>query len=230
MKRLRIYIVEDEPLICATIETALQKQGFQVVGDNDCVREAYDDIQKLNPELVLLDINLEGDEDGIDLAKKLDAHNVPYMYLTSQTDPQTITRVKETHPLGYIVKPFTEQGLRSNIELAWHNFSLQNEDFLLIKSDGKLLKLSQNDILYCKAYDNYCFVVTKQKRHLVPHTLKHVEAQLNSDYFFRSHRSYCINLKKVQAIVQDKVVLNGLKIPLSQSNREELKSRIAISA
>ena len=228
MKRLRIYIVEDEPLICATIETALQKQGFEVIGDNDCVREALQDIQRLSPELVLLDINLEGDEDGVDLAKKLDTLNIPYIYLTSQTDPSTITRVKETHPLGYIVKPFTESGLRSNIELAWHNFSIQNEEFLLIKSDGRLLKLSQNDILYCKAYDNYCFVVTKLKRHLIPHTLKYVEEKLNSKNFIRSHRSYVVNLRKVQALVKDVVIIDGLKIPLSQRNKDMLKNRIAL--
>ena len=133
---MRIYIVEDEPLITATIETALTKQGFKVVGDDESYEVAFEEIKQLKPDLVLLDIQLEGEKDGIDLALQLDQRNIPYLYLTSQTDPQTVLRVKETHPLGFIVKPFTETGLRSQIELAWHNFALTRDDFLIFKSES----------------------------------------------------------------------------------------------
>ena len=133
MKALTVFIVEDEPLIVATIETALKKQGFKVLGDCDEMKESLLLIDKLQPDLVLVDIHLEGLKDGVDLALELDKRKQPYLFLTSQTDPQTIARVKQTKPLGFIVKPFTENGLRSNIELAWHNFSLTEEDYLLIK-------------------------------------------------------------------------------------------------
>lgn len=225
-KNLSIFIVEDEPLICATIETALRKQGFKVLGDADNVFDAFQAINTLNPDLVLVDIQLDGVKDGINLALELDKISIPYLYLTSQTDPETIVRVKETQPLGYIVKPFTEAGLRSNIELAWHNFSLTNDDFLLVKHEGRIHKINQNDIIYLQAYDNYCYVNTKTKKYLVPHTLKYTFEKLNSDKFVKSHRSYVVNLQHVTSIDNNKIYLENLPLPLSASNRSVLKKNL----
>jgi len=222
MKALKIYIVEDEPLIVATITSALKKQGFQVIGDSDEYDEALPAIDKNQPDLVLLDIQLEGKKDGVDLAEALDKRSIPYLYLTSQTDPETIKRVKETHPLGYIVKPFTENGLRSNIELAWHNFSLTNQDFILLKSEGRTHKINQESILYLKAFDNYCYVVTVSDKFLVPHTLKKTSEKLNHDNFVQTHRSYWVNIKKISSTTKVAVYLGEEEIPLSSSNRNNV--------
>lgn len=225
-KRLNIFIVEDEPLICATIETALRKQGFKVAGDADNVTEALSAIKTLQPDLVLVDIQLEDNKDGIDLAAELDKKSIPYLYLTSQTDPDTIERVKNTKPLGYIVKPFTEAGLRSNIQLAWHNFSLTADDFFLVKHEGRMHKVNQKDILFLKAYDNYCYINTKTNQYLVPHTLKYTFDKLNTEYFVKSHRSYVVNLRHITAIDQKSISLNDLSIPLSTKQRSEIKRLI----
>ncbi len=226
-KRLNIFIVEDEPLICATIETALKKQGFKVAGDADNVSEALSAINTTQPDLVLVDINLDDYKDGIDLAVELDKKSIPYLYLTSQTDPDTIERVKTTKPLGYIVKPFTEAGLRSNIQLAWHNFSLTTDDFFLIKHEGRMHKVNQKDITYLKAYDNYCYINTKVNQYLVPHTLKHTYEKLNTNYFIKSHRSYVINVNHITSIDTKIVNLGSAKIPLSTKHRAELKRHIS---
>ncbi len=228
MKSITIYIVEDEPLIAITIETALLKQGFTICGDADTVEDAKNDIEKYNPDLVLLDINLEGDKDGIDLALHLDKKNIPYLYLTSQTDPETIARVKETSPLGYIVKPFTETSLRSNIELAWHSYLQNNSDFIMVRSEGSLLKIKQQDILYLKAFDNYCYLFTSEKKHLIPFTLKHVSEKLTPKIFVKTHRSYIVNLNKISSLQTDSVMVGNIKIPLSNSNKEIIKQRVSL--
>lgn len=226
LKALKIYIVEDEPLITETVEVALKKQGFKVLGDSDEYKEALVDIDKLNPDLVLLDIQLEGVKDGIDLALQLDKRKVPYLYLTSQTDPSTIERVKETSPLGFIVKPFTEAGLQSNVELAWHNFSLTNEEYILLKSKGRVYKINQASINYLKAFDNYCYVNTATDKYLVPHTLKHTSEKLNSTNFIQTHRSYWVNLKKIFEVKKNCVLINSEEIPLSNSHKEEVLQRL----
>lgn len=228
MKALKIYIVEDEPLIVATITSALKKHGFQVIGDSDEYDEALPAIDKTQPDLVLLDIQLEGVKDGIDLAEALDKRAIPYLYLTSQTDPETIKRVKETQPLGYIVKPFTENGLRSNIELAWHNFSLTNQDFILLKSEGRTHKINQDSILYLKAFDNYCYVYTTTNQYLVPHTLKNTSEKLNPDNFVQTHRSYWVNIKKISSTTSSVVYLGSEEIPLSSSHKESLSKRLEV--
>ena len=228
MKALKIYIVEDEPLIAATVETALKKHGFKVIGESDEYEEAIKDIDKLRPDLVLVDIQLEGVKDGIDLAIQLDIRKIPYLYLTSQTDPETIKRVKETQPLGYIVKPFTEAGLRSNIELAWHNFSLTDEDFVLLKSEGRTHKINQSSITYLKAFDNYCYVFTTTNQYLVPHTLRHTSEKLNSENFIKTHRSYWVNVNRISTVDKDAVYIGDTRIPLSSSNKEGLSKILEI--
>lgn len=226
LKALNIYIVEDEPLIAATVETALKKQGFKVIGDSDEYTEALQEIDKKRPDLVLVDIQLEGVKDGIDLAEQLDHRKIPYLYLTSQTDPTTIERVKKTHPLGYIIKPFTESGLRSNIELAWHNFSLTVEEFILLKSEGRTHKVSQDSITFLKAFDNYCYVNTTSNQYLVPHTLKKTSERLNLKNFVKTHRSYWVNLKRISSVGKNGVHVEDAVIPLSNSNKEMVRSRL----
>jgi DNA-binding LytR/AlgR family response regulator len=223
---LSIYIVEDEPLIVSTIETALLKQGYKVLGDAEDVVSAIKDIRTLQPDLILIDIQLEGDQDGVDLALELDKDQLPYLFLTSQTDPETVARVKQTNPLGYIVKPFTEAGLRSNIELAWHNYESRNTDFLMLKSEGRLHKINQDSILYLKAFDNYCYVYTASKSYLVPHTLKYMAEQLNKNNFIKTHRSYWVNLNHIDSVGINELVLKTEPIPISASQKSLVLSKL----
>ncbi|MFD2822250.1 LytR/AlgR family response regulator transcription factor [Lacinutrix iliipiscaria] len=226
MKAQTIYIVEDEPLIVSTIETALRKQGYNVVGDADSVVIALKEINTLSPDLILIDIQLEGLKDGIDLAQELDKQKLPYLFLTSQTDPETINRVKQINPLGYIIKPFTEHSLRSNIELAWHNYKSLNEQFITLKSEGRTYKINQDSILYLKAFDNYCYVYTTTKSHLVPHTLKHMSEQLDKNAFIQTHRSYWVNLNHVEAVENNKLFLKTEPIPISASQKSLVMSKL----
>ena len=227
MKPLKIYIVEDEPLITATIETALLKQGFKVVGDSDEYEDAVNGIERFSPDLVLLDINLGAGKDGIDLAHQLKTKNIPYLYLTSQTDPDTVQRVKETSPLGYIVKPFTEAGLRSSIEVAWHQFKPEEEAFLLVKTEGRTHNINQSHILYLKAFDNYCYVITETDQYLVPHTLKSVTEKLQPDLFFKTHRSYVVNVQKIREIKKKEVMIGDESVPLSPKHKVALLSHLS---
>lgn len=220
---LKILIVEDEPLIAATIETALKKQGYRVLGEAESFQTALAAVSNSSPDLVLLDIQLEGDKDGIDLAIELERLGTPYLFLTSQTDPSTIERIKQVSPLGFIAKPFTEAGLRSNIELAWHHLQqLTPVPPLIIRANGRTHKIKQRDILYLKAYDNYCYVATTSQTHLTPHTLKKVTAELDPRIFVKTHRSYVVNLKQVTSVSQNSLFLGDKEIPLSSSRRQEV--------
>lgn len=225
MSKLNIYIVEDDPIIAITLESILQKNGYIVCGHADNVDEALTEIKSNKPDLVLVDIQLDGEKDGVDLAENLDMLNKPYLYLTSQTDPHTIKRVKQTRPLGYIVKPFTENGLRSNIEIAWNNY-IHDEEFLSFSADNELYKIKQSQILYLKAYDNYCYVITTTRKYLVPKTLKYLSSQLNQEKFVKTHRSYIINLLKVDALCKNVVIINNIEIPISNSRKSTLKQLI----
>jgi len=226
LKSLNIYIVEDEPLIVSTIEVALRKQGFYAVGDAEDYHKALRDIELLKPDLTLIDIQLSGSKDGVDLATELDKRKQPYLFLSSQTDPNTIDRVKRTNPLGYIVKPFTETGLRTNIELAWHNYIDSQQHFLPVKHEGRLYRINQNTISYLKAYDNYCYIVTQTQTYLVPHTLKYISEQLKGTNFIKAHRSYVVNLRHILSVNKNTISLDNDTIPLSASQRSLVVNKL----
>ncbi len=231
MKGLRIYIVEDEPLIAETIKTILNEEGYVVCGESDNAKEALFDIENLKPDLVLADIMLDGEIDGIEMITHLKKrNNIPFIFLTSLSDADTLERVKATNPSGFIVKPFNENTLTTNIDLAYYkhqsskpSFSINQEsDSFFIKNKGELLKIFQNDILYIEAYDNYCNLFTNTRKHLISHTLKSIEAKLAGTKFLRVHRSYIINFSKIDSIQDGYVFIGKHKIPVSKSYKVTL--------
>lgn len=127
MQKTRIIIVEDEAIIAMELKSTLQSLGHQVVAHAQNGDRALDIFATTESDLVLLDINIKGTRSGIDLAHILkDKYQVPFIFLTSFSDRQTLDMVKETNPYGYIVKPFTESDLRVNIELAIRQYQLRN--------------------------------------------------------------------------------------------------------
>ncbi|MEM5566645.1 response regulator transcription factor [Psychroserpens sp. AS72] len=221
---IRLYIVEDEPLIAETAKMSLESFGINVLGFSEDYENALKEIQQKQANIVLLDINLQGEKDGIDLALTLEKLNIPYLFVTSQTDPSTLARVKETNPLGFIVKPFTDSGLLSNVELAWHKISLEKEEYIIIRSEGERIKLNQASIQYLKAFDNYCYIVTVDKEYLLPHTLKHITEKLNSKIFVKSHRSYVVNIQKIKSIKSDKVIIENIEVPMSSTYKQQIEA------
>ena len=123
----RILIVEDDPLIAEDIAESLKEIGYEIAGiayDSD---EAMQMVQTVNPDLTLLDVNLDSEKDGIQIGEYIkDNYKFPFIYLTSYADKSTIERAKHTRPMAYIVKPFDERDLFTAIEIALFNYDLPN--------------------------------------------------------------------------------------------------------
>ncbi len=152
----RILIVEDEGLIAADIEMALESMGYKVVGKAWNGDLALDLIASTSPDLVILDITIQGTLTGIDLAKIIrEKYNFPFVFLTSHADNATLNRVKETLPYGYIVKPFTDNNLKSTIELALFKYESETQEIFPVKMalENKLnIQLTQRE------YEIYSFL------------------------------------------------------------------------
>jgi len=118
-KKYKILVVEDEVLIAKDISEILKELGYDVV---DCVlsgEEAIDKTLKFSPDLVLMDIKLQGEMGGIDAADTiLKEHNTPVIYLTAYSSSTDLQKAKKTNPYGYIVKPFDKINLYTSIEIA----------------------------------------------------------------------------------------------------------------
>src|SRR5919198_3115548 len=124
MSILKIGVVEDELIIARTILGTLQELGYECCGPAINYTEAMEMLEQNKPDLLLLDIQLSGKKDGIDVAQKLnELYQVPFIFLTSNSDGETIDRAKKVNPHAYIVKPFTKEELFAAIEIAFSNFT-----------------------------------------------------------------------------------------------------------
>ena len=124
-----ILVVEDEKIIAKDIANVLKKFGYAVPAIASSGEEAIRRLEEMSVDLVLMDIVLKGDIDGIEAAKRItERFNIPVVHLTAYADDDTLSRVKETRPFGYIIKPFKERELYTTIEIALHNHrqSLEN--------------------------------------------------------------------------------------------------------
>jgi DNA-binding NarL/FixJ family response regulator len=124
MNELRILIVEDEPVIAENIAVYLNNSSFTVCGIAYDDEEARMFLENGFPDALVLDINLASEMNGIDLAALInDKYSVPFIFLTSYADKETIERAKKVKPWGYIVKPFNEDTLLATLEIAIYNFA-----------------------------------------------------------------------------------------------------------
>jgi CheY-like chemotaxis protein len=119
MDETKILIVEDQTIVALNIKSQLKNMGYAVPGTAVSGEEAIKEAELTNADLVLMDIMLKGDMDGIEAARIIKSRfGTPVIYLTACTDFETLERAKQTDPEGYISKPFKEEDLCKNIENA----------------------------------------------------------------------------------------------------------------
>ena len=119
-----VIIVEDDAIIAAHISKQLKSLGHHVVGIAHHSEVALDMIYARKPTFLILDINIEGSKDGIEVAKIVnEKYNIPFLFLTAYSDPETLSRARAVRPCGYIVKPFRPRDLASSIAIGLFNFT-----------------------------------------------------------------------------------------------------------
>lgn len=237
---VKILLVEDELIIAEDVCNMLTKMGYDIVGNAMDYDEALSILASVTPDLILLDVNLHGKKDGIDLAEVInEKYKIPFVYTTSYSDAATLERAKATNPINYLVKPFKEEQLFTAIELALHKLSentsteeskdtLVIKDALFIKDKFKYTKLNINDILWIKSDGNYLEIQTTQKEELIRATLSNFIEKLNSDVFFKTHKSYIVNLEYLTKLETHTVTIADKAIPISKNYYEELIKKLNV--
>ena len=242
-KNNTILIVEDEMIIAANISLQLTHLGYEVTGIIPRAEEVLPHIRLHAPDILLLDINLKGDIDGIQLAHLIQKEfKIPIIYLTANSDETNFNRAKETNPYAFISKPFKKLDLQRAIELTIIRIQNENEteksipidnnvpfvlsDCIFVRSHNKMVKVCINDILFIEAERNYCKIHCKDKEHLLVTTLKDLEEKLTSNNLLRIHRSFIVNLSHIDEIAMSHVVIAKKAIPLSAELKKQLLQRI----
>ncbi|MCF6249353.1 MAG: response regulator [Desulfobacula sp.] len=122
MSKPKILIVEDDGIVAMDIEIRLEKFGYDVCGKKSSGEKAIEAVKELNPDLVLMDIVLKGDMDGINATKIIQSRfGVPVVFITAHADEERFERAKMTTPFGYIIKPIRDKEFKITIEMALYN-------------------------------------------------------------------------------------------------------------
>ncbi len=153
----RILIIEDEVLIAEDLASILKEMGYEITAVAYSVEDAREAFAKMIPDLVLMDINLEGRVDGIELAHEfgLSDRGIPLIYISSYADAMTVRRASRTGPKGYIVKPFEEKDIFCAVEIALYNAAKErskgsrSQQEARLKSLLELLTSRENEVLQC---------------------------------------------------------------------------------
>ena len=128
MSKKQILIVEDESIVAEDLRQSLISLGYAVPSVESSGEKAIKKIAEMHPDLVLMDIVLHGEMDGIDAAKEIhDRFDIPVVYLTSYSDEKILERAKITEPYCYIIKPFKERELHINIEIATYKHKMEKK-------------------------------------------------------------------------------------------------------
>jgi len=242
---VKILIVEDELIIAEDMRTILAKIGYEVLGVAMDYHEAIGLLKTTQPDLILLDINLNGTKDGVDLAYEINQTvKIPFIYTTSYADGATIERAKATHPINYLVKPFKQEQLFTTIEMALHRLALLEntsvasepkaddtfiiKDALFIKDKFKYTKLNIHEILWIKSDGNYLEIKTLHKDELIRATLSNFIERLNSQVFFKTHKSYIVNLDYMTNLEHNFVTIQQTKIPIAKNYYDVLVQKLNI--
>jgi PAS domain S-box-containing protein len=157
----KVLIVEDEIIVAMEIKSRLEDLDYDVVDVVSSGRKAVEKAGKKQPDVVLMDIRLKGDMDGVDAARQIhDRFNIPVVFLTAYSDNKTLNRARITKPYGYILKPFEGRELKSNIEIAIYKHKMENK---VIESEKQLQKIIDSTSEIIISFDKKCNVSTWNK-------------------------------------------------------------------
>lgn len=245
--KINILIVEDNMLIAAKISMLLNELGYEVDGLIPRAEDALIFLQDNTPDILLLDIKLKGEMDGIQLAEAVQKEKeIPVIFLTSNTDEATFNRAKATKPYAFISKPYKKLDLQRAIELTismmdrdedWQPAEANQEeeevsailnDRIFIRHKERMVKLFVKDIFYIEAERNYSRIFTKDKEYLLAQTLKVIDKKLPKSHFLRVHRSYIVNLAHLEEVGERAILVGNKPIPYSANQKDILLNKLRV--
>ena len=222
-------IIDDEPLARRIIEKHLS--NFEQINIVAKCRNAFDAmsfVQKEQIHLLFLDINMPK-LSGINFLKSL--RNPPLVIFTTAY-PEYAVEGFELEAIDYLLKPISLERFTKAIFKAIQQLEVQQQlrpkpspEYLIIKTDKKLHKIKQKDILYLEAYGDYVKIKLSDKQFIPKRKLSDLNKELNENLFLQIHRSFIVNLKSVEYIEGNRLKIGENMLSISQTYRNELLSR-----
>lgn len=227
MTNFKILIVEDEVLIAEDLSDLLRSFGINEIDMAHDKPSALKKIEAFQPDLILLDIRMESELTGIQIAEIINTqYKKPFIFITAHSDMQMLQTILKTIPAGYITKPIKKADLYANVLLVSEKLKLQSPKQIMIKDGTKNVLIDFNDLLYIESEGNYIVIHTTHKKHALRQNMDSIMAQLDNDIFYRVQRSYVVNIKKVSSYSRKDLTINGIVIPISKNVIDDFENKM----
>lgn len=220
-EELKILIVEDEVLISERLKQIVIGFGHRVVGICNSLNSVKKFDLSQRPDLVLLDIRMNGINEGIEVAKMMKSNRIPFVFITSFNDKETLQDSVLQSPTGYILKPFSSLEIKKVIANIQKDSAKQH---LELKSSSKFIKIPFDDIRWINSSNVYIEIHYRDKKHLERMKLSEVEKLLPQNQFIRIHQSFLVNKNFVTKVESGSVLIDGNTLPVSKKYKIELEN------
>ncbi|MFZ6051382.1 LytR/AlgR family response regulator transcription factor [Halocola ammonii] len=245
-ERIRIMVVEDDQVVRTNLEILLKEENHELTGVVDNAADALKLFSEVRPDLIISDININGDVDGIELIKSInEIEKVPVLFITSIDEKSVFEKAKSANPYAFITKPIQRDLLERSIELAFQNAGkfadtddqseedewsedVMLKDCFFTKIGNKLKKIKLEDIDYIEVEGKYCSVVVNNRRINVKISLKDFLQKLPEKQFLRISRNFVVNVDKIEDIdtFNYQLKLGDREIPISRTYKDDLIKRL----
>lgn len=237
-----VLIVEDEELLAMQLEMMADSLGYNVVAVVDNAAEALSAVNTQDIDLILMDIVIKGEYDGIELVGLIHQQKeIPIIFMTSQTDDLSFKRASRFEPEAYLQKPFSELQLKRSMALGIERnldksseiigkkeTDNQNNSSLFVRKKQKIFQVDFNDIFYIESDGKYSRIYTDGDLFMIRLPLNQVLQKLPLDQFIKCHRSFVVNLKKIKSmdLEDDYLILEARKVPFSRRQKNHILERL----
>lgn len=228
---LNCIIVEDLAVAAEYTRKCCEKsEQLDIKGVFKNVEEALAFLNVEQVDLIFLDVEMPG-ANGFELLDQLSY--APKVVLTTSKQEYAYNAF-EYHVTDFLKKPFTYQRFMEALQKVIDQHQVEElpsapvQDYIFIKSDGKLVRLNNEDILYIESMGDYVKFVTNEKKYITHHTIKGLEEKINKEFFMKVHRSYIINITKIDDIRENDLYIRGNEIPISKAHKSDVLKRLNI--
>ncbi len=235
-----VVLVEDESELAMNLRELLGSLGFYVSAVFDNALGALEFVKMNKVDLLILDIMIKGDMDGVSLAaeikKKMD---IPIVFISAYSENEVVKRVIDVSPDGYLLKPFSKESLKTTLLLSLSNYQKRTNTDIEIRKDeitiqirdkGFISLIPASEILYAQADGLYTRIFTVKKAFIIRDILKDVEARLPSSIFIRVHKSYLVNKNAIESFNGKVIQIKDEPIPIRRGYFKVLKEMLGSHA
>ena len=235
MENLEILIIEDNLSFALELEITLAKWGCKNVKTVNNSVDAFNVLDSFMTDIILMDINLQGELNGIQIAERIQNTGIPIIYMTGQKSEKLYESAKKTNLSSYLVKPFDNLTLKSAIETGVKSKPFKEKvavdekiNSFYIRKGKSIKKILTDDIDFIVSDANYCDLYHNDVKSTIKSSLKRIFEQLPEQEFLRVHNQYIVRVSKIDEIFLSKgeIMIDNNVIPIGRSYKKKLKERL----